>query len=333
MPRSLATSHEREWPVLAACRRVLITAQQQWQRPVLEWETSLAPWNTIVEEARRVWGDRIALCHYANVAAGIRSRGEKCTDTPTLFDEGSPLCRRVRYGRLRSSDVGWWKTQLEHIEHPVQAMLACEVLLTWGSASTLLELAPQIDEILKALPLHEWRETHDGARVSLSPGTRVPRAARSEKLNIMHLAPGLSERTLVAIGLRCDQLSRDELFASRLWTYDGDDSEVLAFCMRYALDGVLSGREDWQKRLSIVARCYAHGTWGHWFTIFQAQRRMERGQSSRAHLRELAAIILGDPGSYPIFLLGLASYSVRDDIGRQLESVGSVADSEQWFES
>jgi len=313
--------------VLAACRRVVGTAKEQLQRPVVEWATSLAPWNAIVEEARSVWGDRVALCHYANVAAGIRSQAEQCSDTTALYDESAPLCRRVRYARLRAGAPQWWTKQLEQVQQSVHAVLACEVLLTWGSGSTVMQLASKIDEVLKSLSDSDWARVYYGIEAA-SPVVRMHSLPRAGSIDATSLPKGLCERTLVAFGLRSDERTQAQLYQTWLKKYKGKDLVVLQFCQSRALEGALAGRDGWRGDLSIIERCYSLGAPLPRYTLHRLARH---GMEGNLH-KELAFEIVSKPDRYPSSLVALAEITQRVEVGKRVASVGSVAKTQRWFE-
>lgn len=320
-------SDEKLSPILAACHRVVETAKEQLQRPAIEWATSLTTWNAVVEEARSIWGDRVALCHYANVAAGIRSQAEQCSDTTALFDENAPLCRRVRYARLRAGTPQWWSKQLDQIHQRVHAILACEVLITWGSGSTVVRLASKIDVVLRDLSESDWTRVHYGIEAASSI-VRTHSLARTGSIDVGALPKGLSERTLVAFGLRSDEQTQLHLYETCLKKYKGRDLAVLQFCQSRALEAALAGSDGWREELSMVERCYSLGTSIPRYILHRLARPDARG---RLH-KDLAFEIVSKPDRYPTALVALAEMTQRVEVGKRLASVGSVAKTQRWFE-
>ena len=92
------------------CKKLVVL--QGRGRTLGEWNTSTAPWDQIVEQGVSEFGMRKRFVELANLAAGIRSRKEKCQDSPDLLDVVRPLVRRARYARLRAGSRMWWSKQL-----------------------------------------------------------------------------------------------------------------------------------------------------------------------------------------------------------------------------
>ena len=102
--------------VLRLCLEVSNIVQIESQRTAAEWASELAPWDSVVERTRSLFGDKWALFCLANVAAGIKSQKETCVDFQDLLNHSKSLCRRVRYARLRAGSVSWWSKQIEFAE-------------------------------------------------------------------------------------------------------------------------------------------------------------------------------------------------------------------------
>ena len=81
------------------------------ERPLTDWDTSIEPWDRIIQQAISEFGERTRFVELANLAAGIRSTEEKCEDSPDLFDISRPMVRRARYARLRAGSRKWWSKQ------------------------------------------------------------------------------------------------------------------------------------------------------------------------------------------------------------------------------
>jgi hypothetical protein len=121
-----------------SCVEIARVAEKESQRPTIEWATDINPWNSIIEAGRSVWGDRWVFLNLATVAAGIRSTTEKCSDSSELFETTRPLARRIRYARLRSSALKWWRAQLETAKSENKVLFVLLPMLTWATTSALL---------------------------------------------------------------------------------------------------------------------------------------------------------------------------------------------------
>jgi hypothetical protein len=80
---------------LAKCYSILDKVDKESRSTAQQWATEISPWDNLVEEARSVYGEQWAFFHLANIACGIMSRSETCTDFPNLLDHSVSLCRRA----------------------------------------------------------------------------------------------------------------------------------------------------------------------------------------------------------------------------------------------
>src|SRR6185369_694643 len=153
-PRPLSESWRRShYPVMSSfpnedargsetvskCLHVIRIAEVQSQRSTLEWATEIGPWELLVEAARDSWGDAPLLLSLAVVAAGIRSKTERCPDAPDLLDRNRPLCRRVRFARLRAGVNSYWAAQLQAVQTSSDAALVLLTLFTWCTSGVILD--------------------------------------------------------------------------------------------------------------------------------------------------------------------------------------------------
>lgn len=164
---------------LGKCLKVIETFKLVSEKTLLEWSTEIGPWNDLVEKVRSLFGDRWQLFVLANVAAGIRSTGDSCTEAQDLLDIDIPLCRRVRYARLRAGTAPWWVRQFLRAADIGQQCFAALVALTWASASTIDELAPVLSRILDRLPESDWRRLAHSIRIGVVYGRPERRSSVS----------------------------------------------------------------------------------------------------------------------------------------------------------
>src|SRR5262249_19610765 len=99
--------------IVAKCQQLIHVAGQVSTRLARSWASEIAPWDLLVEEGRRVWGDYWAFYHIANISGGIKSSTETCKDYSELFDHSISLCCRARYARLRAGNPNWWHQQAQ----------------------------------------------------------------------------------------------------------------------------------------------------------------------------------------------------------------------------
>jgi uncharacterized protein YheU (UPF0270 family) len=306
-----------------SCARVADLVEREFLLPARTWATEIGPWDRVVETVRGTWGTRWVLRVLANVAAGIRSAVETCTDHSDLFDEGLSLCRRARYARLRAGNIGWWKLQLASATQSHDMLFCLLLLLAWGSPSTLTALAAELDPILANLDEHHWYLLNQSLQESV--GYRRSGAQGLEVvIDIKRLPLRLGPRTASALTIRSVQGTRYELYDAYLKDYNGSDSAVLHACGQIALSLILVASGDSTKLLDVIARSYACGPW------YDDPVEYHRFRRSMSLSLSAAERVLAAPVSYPGFLVAMAEAKLSTYTAANSIPVGLVADRENW---
>jgi hypothetical protein len=212
----------------AACSAFCHVAQAQLARPAAQWSSELSPWDSIIEEGRRLWGDRWAFYHTANVASGIKSSTETCTDCSDLFDYTKSLCRRTRYARLRAGTASWWPKHFQAAQTVMERLQVSQVWLTWASENSILQSLEPFNYLVAGLETDDWSRLYDSVQRSI---VLTKRRAGDRLINIsLASLPGtISPRTCVALGARSSLNTRRDLYRTYLASYKGDDLRVLRF--------------------------------------------------------------------------------------------------------
>ena len=196
-------------------------------RPFEDWNTSIEPWNRIIQQGISEFGERTRFMELANLAAGIRSTEEKCQDSPDLFDIGQPMVRRARYARLRAGSRKWWSKQLQSATNSDEVWIALLLCATWAGARTIEELAEAFDKLVVNLGTSEWYSLHSSLRrvVDINSGRSW---IKPLEIRVSALPPLLSVRTAALLAQRCTPETADELYERYLADYKGDDSIVVS---------------------------------------------------------------------------------------------------------
>jgi len=300
-------------------------AVEQQLRPTREWSTSVAPWDTIVEAGRSLFGDQCSFNLMATIAAGLRCRKERCDSDGDLLDARSPLCRRVRHARLRAGNRKWWARTLERADTDSNRGLACLVFWTWAGPTTLVQLLDMGDALLARLGADEWQRFFH----CLKPALACERGAGREEVALARkaLPTKLSPRGVLALSNRVRVSDRLEIWSEYLGDYDGDDPAILDLCWRSALAHVDASREDWPRYLEVVANTY-----GKWAQSVHHTATAAAVMSAQAELPPQAiAEIAEHPLRYPPELLHLADSAERQRLASIMEPVAEVAERDAWF--
>ncbi|HKO98453.1 MAG TPA: hypothetical protein VJU86_15760 [Pyrinomonadaceae bacterium] len=314
-----------EYEAVGKCLEVARVAESEAKRPAIDWATELQPWDNLVESSRRFWGENWVNGYLANVAAGIKSSKETCVDFPELLDHSKSLCRRVRYARLRAGSSNWWTKQIEMAETQPDLMLTALILLTWGSAGTLVGLSEQIASLLGRLTLGNWYRVIRSVESSVFA---VHDELRNGLLSfdLSSLPENLTERAATAIGIRAKKEERYAFYKRYLANYQGDDRMTLEFCQEEALDPKNLLSPAWHPNLDLVARSYAEGVISDRSTF----RRVAPRHLRRSPIR-VAEQIAKNADKFPSYLVAFAEATCRESVAAKIIAVGKIAQKDGWF--
>jgi hypothetical protein len=312
------------FPSHRMCMEIANIVETESQKSSALWATDLTPWSTVIEAARSLWGNRWAIVNLATVAAGIRSTAEKCADCPDLFDDNKPLARRFRYARLRSGAYRWWGTQLLASKSSNRLFVLLP-LLTWGTNSTLLNNAALVDSMLEDLASQDWGRLFVAVR--RCSGITRQEEERNESLGNSQLPTTMGLRFAAVLS---DRLKPDDskiIYDHYIKNRDTDDTHILQYVLRDALDLDHFATERWSPDLELVRRCYSSGIVSEPL-IFQ---RMHFQRESNAMPLTVAEEILSTPQKYPGFLITSAEERLRLKVASNVAPVAVVAETENWF--
>lgn len=306
------------------CQEVVEVGRRLSEYSAADWATALGPWNELVERARQLFGDRWVFRVLANSSAGIRTKDETCDDASELHDPHVPLCRRVRYARLRAGASSWWESQLKPITEQEDLAFTLLVLLTWGGPTVLEKHAELLDSKLRSLQSKWWRKLSNAIQFRTYG---FGQEKRDIKIDLEAIPGSLSERTIVALSSRVSERDSDYLFQRHFKNYDGDDPAVLEFCQRSALRAAQQNPDAWQNWLSIISRSYAKGVISDRYFGYAFARAVRMQDLPQ----EIAEEIVQDCESYPTELVGWAEQVCRQRVAEQVVPVGTVAENQNWF--
>jgi hypothetical protein len=300
-------------------------AIQQSQLAAVDWATQLAPWDSLVEKGRKVWGDRWAFYHLANVASGIRSAKETSSECADVFDHSTSLCGRARFARLRAGNASWWPKQLSRSSNSLEQAFIILLWASWGSPATIRN-CEVVDAAVTSLPGDEWSSLHDSVE-EVVRWTKQQSGSREIPLNVSELPKSLSPRTVVLLKLRANAKASDGLYERYLRRYTGDDVRVLRTSQASAVK-MLDKEANWTPHLSVISRSFKDGVVAEPYSY----QRFRRGQRSTAVPLAAAVKIMQRADAYPSYLVAVAEARCKEDVATKLVPVARTADTEGWFD-
>lgn len=294
---------------------------------IQEWATTLKPWNSIVEQGRKLWGDRWIFFCIANLASGIKSHTETCKETSELLDHQQPLCRRARYARLRVGNSSWWNTQLAAASSQLEVKFVSMMLITWANADTIINNLPLLNSKLETLSDENWKLWHTYVTSGLEL-TMHQTGGRTIDLDVSRLNFALHDRTVAALGIRVSEKSKAGLYMKFLANYTGNDSKVLEFCQSVALAKLIHEPANWKTILEVVGRTYSLGSLAEHYDLQKFERRNQRSPLPT----EVAKVIAREPHLYPSALVALAETMCKEVVAATIKPVAEIARQEKWFD-
>ena len=314
------------WPKYSAaesCARVVQVFSSAAERSVEEWNTSIEPWDRVVQQGVTEFGERIALLELANLAAGIRSKEEKCQDSPDLFDFHRPMVRRARYARLRAGSPKWWSRQIQSAVNADEVRMALLLFATWAGARTIEELAEEFDKLVVSLGTSEWRSLHSSLRTAVEVNSDRPWVRRL-KIRVSALPPSLSSRTAALLAERCTPETKEELYERYLADDYDDDSILVSLRADVQVRRALRDDTKWSQAVEGLRASYSRGAATERALLMDLMHRLTLPE---AVAREVVAL----PLEFPSALVRVAEARCRQLDSARILPVGRVADDEDWF--
>ena len=307
------------------CLEIISISKQYKQLDAYLWATNLTPWNDLVENIRKCWGDKWICFHLANVASGIKSATETYADYSNLLDHSKELCKRVRYARLRAGQYTWWTKQIESSNSEIDKAFSLLILVTWASSKTLERMIPKLDEVVENLSDALWKNVYSSVEEALN----LRRIAYQDiSLDSSQINGSLSPKTAVLISLRAKNKTRKALYAEYLKKYDGSDKLILKLCHDMSLEFLADDYSIWNEVRDVIQRSYAKGV------VFEpyAFHRLSREITSHTIPEDVALEIASQPIKYPGFLVAIAEMKMKEKVASTVVPVGETAINNGWFE-
>ena len=305
------------------CERVVRVFTNVAERPVEEWNVSIEPWEQVIQQGISEFGERPIFMKLAKLAAGVRSKEEKCQDSPDLFDSKRPMVRRARYARLRASSRKWWKEQLQSAANADQVRMALLLFTTWAGAGAIEELAKEFDKLVVSLETSEWQSLHSSLRVAVEVNSGRS-WIKPLSIHASALPPSLSVWTVALLAERCTPAAANELYETYLTDYRGDDPIVLSLRVDVQVRRAIEDDRKWAQAIESLRSSYRLGA-----------------PTSRAlsqHLRNIPTLpdavareVVDQPLEFPAPLLRVAEIHCRQLDAAKILPVGRVATNEGWF--
>ena len=314
------------WPsylVADRCRRLVEAFASEAERPLEEWERSIGPWESLVQQGVDDLGMRTRFLEVANVAAGVGSKEDKAVDSPQLFDTQRPLVRRARYARLRAGSQKWWSRQLDCASTPDEVRFALLVFVTYAGARTIEQLVERVDRLIVNLTPSEWAELHSSVRVAVEINSGRP-WIKPLGIRVADLPSSVSVRTVSLLSERCTQANVDRLYARYLADYNGNDSIIFELRADVDVRHATRDKSKWPQAIETIKSHYGKGAPLRRVLLLLRARNLVLPEA-------IARAVVDEPLEYPSALVRIAEARCRHLDAAKIRPVGQVAADDGWF--
>jgi hypothetical protein len=301
-----------------------INLNTQLEKVVCEdWATTLIPWNSLVEQGRKTWGERFCFFELANQSAGIKSIDETHTESPDLFDSSKPLCNRARYARLRAGQISYWKKHLElAYKDSTKTAFTLLILMAWASSTVLENLVLEVEKAVEAVDEQDWSVLIKALKRFKLRSSHYSQSISKGLVDINNFPETLSTRCIAIFGNRVLNI---RLYEKYLKDYEGDSSDILEICQTSAFS-ILRKDSDVDKFLAIIKMTYKKGILTERF-----QYQTVKSSFLNSLTEEKANKILVEANEYPGFIVATASNIIQARTFKKVKPVIDIATEEHWF--
>ncbi|PIQ21438.1 MAG: NTPase (NACHT family)-like protein [Cytophagales bacterium CG18_big_fil_WC_8_21_14_2_50_42_9] len=198
---------------------------------IIEWKSSLEPWDLIVETGRSIFGERNIFYLIAIISGGIKSKTEKFEEFNNLHDESVSLCKRIRNARLKSGNILWWKFQ---IESSTNILFTLSVFFTWATPKTLLSLIDLLSQRINSLKSKDLEYLINNLE-TLTNNSDLGKV--QEKLFINQISNlSISDTLKFILILRVSESQKKKFIYNNYQNYSGDIQQILTLKLQYLIE-------------------------------------------------------------------------------------------------
>ena len=307
-----------------SCLSLVLLTKKLSNRSCSEWLTEISPWETLVEEGRKMFGNRWAFDSLALMSSARKGDPDDCSQYPDLLDHSASLCRRARFARDQRDNKQWWQEMFDRASLGRDIQIVCSAAMLWMSATTLLSMWDQISLLLDQLVESEWTQVrHTVERVHSAMG--VARRSKGEVFEVDQISGSVSHRFLWILVTRADSKSSRRVYERFLKNAETFDLDLLSSMLENAVDMENLGTRRWQPDLRRASKFYSAGAYSFEFSYG------DRGKKTRPIPLDIAREIREHPLDFPSALIRLAEASWRESLTKKVKPVADAAERQQWF--
>ena len=284
------------------------------------WRSHFGPWEELVNRGFDEAPGAIVFSKFALLSSAFQSRKVRGIWSAEGWSLTAGLCARLRFARLKTSDITWWSSELDKALPVEERLLLLASVISWGLRALLRNLRDKVSVSLDNLQHDEWRELVVLCELLNATGLTYFKASEGGALSIA--VDGSKRFAFVIMGREKNESRIREGFRS-------------LFSDATAIDQVMVGK---LARVEFLRGTEQGCDWGHILRLSSVARGygldlpfMFRGRTRLAVPEEIARCILDSSEDHSLSLILAAEQSYSACLARRAPKVEEVAKSEKWF--
>lgn len=291
--------------------------------PITNFKIEIKYWDILIENARVSFGENLKLDIIATIAAGIKSKEVIFEEFKYLNDYSLSLCKRVRYARMKSGNVKFWKKNLIESE---SKQLALIVFLTWATPKTIVQLLSELNKIINDLDENEIKILINAIRVT-TENSKFDKIQQSTLKDIFEKNIEM-DLLIYLLSFRFEEFERKKYIYNYVKYPKVDTRQIAEIKFEYIVYAYLENTRN-TNLLDEIQKSYKYI---QQFDERHFYYRRRNGYEKKIPY-EIAKKIMKNCNDYPRVISSLAEKACRNYANKNLRPVGEVAKNCNWFET
>jgi len=274
-------------------------------------------WKKVVDVGCKIFGSQDCFYIISSIIAG--NTNEKILEISDINDEKISLHLRVRYGRLKSGNISYWKNIINNNPSRLELL----VFFSWATSRTISKLKEEVDQMIKT----QSKETINDLIISLRYSSLGAKFSSVESCKWFKDTSDFkfSNKFLNILSQRMNFDVRQKFGLDCLrGRYD------IPHSIANSLLEVLLVKLIQTSDIAILEEVKCHyQKFSKGYILFNYGTTKELIEAT---LKEpLAEQILNHPGLYPRILFGIAQKVFKIKLAKSVEPAGLLAKEEKWW--
>ncbi len=293
------------------------------------YRREIEPWDILIESGRNHFGDNWKFNLLSIIAAGIKSKEEKFESFSNLGDSSLSLCKRVRYARLKSGNVTWWRNELVNSKQIVFSLL---IFFTWATPKTIKNLMSVVSSKIEELKDPDFKKLIRNFKqiAHLSTFTSVQQRYIENILEEQSLTNSIK----YILSLRVPQHKIKKFLYDNIKNYTGDIEDILQSQLEFLINQFLKNPKN-GSTLPKIKHVYSNlkrfNDEYYRYNMYPYRHHMYSQEKSTNIPYDIAKNIMEECKNYPRVIVFLSEKACRSNADKNLYPIGKVAQENIWF--